>query len=215
MAINIEQNLSSFIEEHNDENSRGKAYDCLHEVFLNEYKKGNPDYDYIALNLYAFLGSWGMLHFRSKLIRKNYKGLTKLTKLLVELAKSEDYSYLVDFEISKADSVKYREDILFLKAKITETLEEDYKDISVTDTLVGKILLGTFGCMPAFESNFCNAAKKEFSKNTITINNSIEKVYDWAKNNENELMSCKNKDVRLMKYPIMKLVDMVFWEAGK
>ena len=87
-----------------------------------------------------------------------------------------------------------------------------------TDTLLSKILLGTLGCVPAYDRYFRDAvrgnkvASGSFSKNSILF------LCDYYMTNESQLekvrsgMKLESNDAE---YPQMKLLDMAFWEMGK
>ena len=61
MEKNINEYINKFIDSyHNDKNGRYRSYDHCRESFL-KYKNDETMYNYITLNLYAYLASWGML----------------------------------------------------------------------------------------------------------------------------------------------------------
>lgn len=209
MEFNLTHYVNKFNEEHIDEKSRGKAFDCIHDAFIDALNRGEPDYDYLSLHLYAYLACWDMIDYKKFLREKNYK---VLKNTVVELYKKaiNDYKYLKNYDLDLNYVKEYKNAILDLKKIIVKNISREYeKDIHVTDTLIGKILLGTFGCMPAFDTHFCKTAKEVFKLKTITIENCIEKVLEFAIDNKSELVALQNG------YPIMKIVDMAFWEYGK
>ena len=71
MGKNINEYINKFIDSyHNDKNGRYRSYDHCRESFL-KYKNDETMYNYITLNLYAYLASWGMLR-NSFLMQKDY-----------------------------------------------------------------------------------------------------------------------------------------------
>lgn len=85
-----------------------------------------------------------------------------------------------------------------------------------TDTLVTKILLGTLGCLPAVDRYFI-AGFKHCGFSYSYLNASFYKrLLQFCRNNAAEL---QGEQARILKctgvhYPIMKLVDMYFWQTG-
>lgn len=87
--------------------------------------------------------------------------------------------------------------------------------INVTDTLSSKILLGVFGCVPAYDRYFIAGLKyfgirrKDFSKASL---DELLGFYEIFKSDFNVLGSIINEYG--MRYPVMKLIDMFFWQVG-
>lgn len=82
-----------------------------------------------------------------------------------------------------------------------------------TDTLVTKILLGTLGCVPAFDRYYKNSVKKNHICKGIFDRNSVRNVAEFYCDNletfenlRHELSECG------IEYPPMKLMDMCFWQ---
>lgn len=113
-----------------------------------------------------------------------------------------------------------------LVAQLASTIAHFYSklQISPTDTLVTKVLLGTFGCVPAYDTLFVNG---------VTYwNQSLPKEYKpkfparFSKNSYRGLIDFyreKKDDFREAQayiehggitYPVMKLADMYFWSLG-
>ncbi|MDZ4733513.1 MAG: hypothetical protein SGJ16_07995 [Nitrospirota bacterium] len=91
------------------------------------------------------------------------------------------------------------------------------KKIHATDTLVTKILLGTLGCIPAYDRYFIEGlrATKGLSYSTLTKNNFLS-VVEFYKDNRDDFDSVQESIKRTsgIYYPTMKLVDMYFWQIG-
>lgn len=210
MDLNLDHYIDLFNQEPGGEMACGKAFDGIYGAFQKAIDTCKPDYDYLALHLYAFLGSWKMLHYRSCLTQRNYKVLKGVVEVLFERAHDKRFKHLVNFIPNEKYKESYKADILALRDDIIDALAKNFdgENIHISDTMIGKILLGTFACMPAFDSNFCIAAGEVFNKRSITIENTIDKVFDIALKYKPELESLQNG------YPIMKVVDMVFWAKG-
>ncbi len=87
-----------------------------------------------------------------------------------------------------------------------------------TDTLLSKILLGTLGCVPAYDRYFRDAvrgnkvASGSFSKNSIL---SLCKFYEENEIELEKVRAGMKLECSGIEYPQMKLLDMAFWEIGK
>ena len=92
----------------------------------------------------------------------------------------------------------------------------ELKTVNVTDTLVTKILLGTLGCIPAYDRYFVDGMRKSgISYSKISMSNlraitEYYKKYQTEFNRAQQIIFSKSN----IHYPAMKLVDMYFWEIG-
>ena len=85
-----------------------------------------------------------------------------------------------------------------------------------TDTLVTKVLLGTLGCMPACDRYFlCGFKRAGFSYSYLNAP-FIERLLLFCRTNLSELRGVQERieSSNGMHYPLMKLVDMYFWQIG-
>jgi hypothetical protein len=85
-----------------------------------------------------------------------------------------------------------------------------------TDTLVTKVLLGTFGCLPALDRYFVDGFRQtgnEYSKLNRAF---VDRIVAFARANEGPLRDeqARIEKVSGVRYPLMKLVDMYFWQIG-
>jgi hypothetical protein len=86
-----------------------------------------------------------------------------------------------------------------------------------TDTLVTKIILGTFGCLPACDQYFIDGFKKERFNYSSSLNRAfVEQVLGFCQSNLPDLQEEQARIERAsgFHYPLMKLVDMYFWQIG-
>ena len=187
MGKNINEYINKFIDSyHNDKNGRYRSYDHCRESFL-KYKNDETMYNYITLNLYAYLASWGMLR-NSFLMQKDYL----FSKPVVEILCKDKYSNLISFNPFKENIITDLETIMSLRDEIKEyymgqTYIEDgtnkTKTISnVTDTLITKIILGTLGCVPAYDQYFVKALRRNKINGVFNLN-SMKQIIQYAKDN--------------------------------
>lgn len=85
----------------------------------------------------------------------------------------------------------------------------------VSDTLVTKVILGVLGCLPACDRYFIGGYRKCFSYSRV---NSlfIDRVFRFCCQNRKALQQEQRRIQRRFSvhYPLMKLVDMYFWQIG-
>ena len=87
-----------------------------------------------------------------------------------------------------------------------------------TDTLVSKILLGTLGCVPAYDRYFRSAVVEHRVATSIFSRNSVFSLCKFYEENEIELEEVRagmKLECSGIEYPQMKLLDMAFWEIGR
>ena len=86
---------------------------------------------------------------------------------------------------------------------------------NATDTLVTKILLGTLGCVPAYDRYYVQAVKQYgisaggYSKESVR---DVAKYYLFHKG-EFETVRAE-LSTRGVEYPVMKLMDMCMWQVA-
>jgi hypothetical protein len=87
---------------------------------------------------------------------------------------------------------------------------------NVTDTLITKILLGTMGCVPAYDNYFLKGLRtKGISPHNGFNKRSFMEVMNFCKVNLTEFQKVKIPIAHSeYYYPLMKIVDMYFWTVG-
>jgi hypothetical protein len=90
------------------------------------------------------------------------------------------------------------------------------KPISPTDTLLRKILLGTLGCVPAYDRYFIDGLKEMKMKHTGFNEASLNELFNFIEKNKTEIEQAKRliKTQTQRHYPLMKMLDMYFWQIG-
>lgn len=85
-----------------------------------------------------------------------------------------------------------------------------------TDTLVTKIILGTFGCLPACDRFFIDGFKNCNLPFSYLNQQFIQRISIFCTENFDELSEVQKEiqDETGFSYPMMKLVDMYFWQIG-
>jgi len=107
--------------------------------------------------------------------------------------------------------------------ELTEGIKEAYIPFAPvtgsaqpTDTLITKVVLGTFGCLPACDRYFIDGFKSEGFKYTSLNNKFVDSLRTFCRANLAELRREQTiiEKTSHLTYPLMKLVDMYFWQLG-
>ncbi|WP_303437497.1 hypothetical protein [uncultured Oscillibacter sp.] len=173
--------------------------------------------DYLSLHLAFYLASWGMYRGSTFLLQKDYK----VHIPVVEVIQEKKYDPL--HGISAKDLCK--EENLDLLMEIAARIRGCYarelpspgRTINNTsDTLETKILLGTLGCVPAFDGYYVESVKKNHISKGVFNKSSVRSIAEFYcdhleafENLRHELSKCG------IEYPPMKLMDMCFWQDTK
>ena len=215
----IIKSATSFYEElRTDENGRYRSWEHCYKRFHDARNNDSADYDYLSLHLAFYLASWGMYRGSSFLLQKDYKVHIPVIK---ELLKSK-YDSLFGMEcklIREKDIQERLENInTFIRSyydKIRKTVKETEVKNELSDTLTTKILMGTLGCVPAYDRYFIDGVKREKVTTGIYNKNSLLKLADFYEDNRKKLEETrKGLKVYNLSYPQMKLLDMGFWQIG-
>lgn len=209
----------------NKEHGRYKSWEHCYRAFYKVRNDVAPDYNYLALHLAFYLASWGMYRGSSFLLQKDYKIHEEAVKEIIK----EEYDSLVAIkfnELNYKNLEKMEKLNSFLRNHYRKVSQKD-EDEKISDILITKILLGTLGCVPAYDNYFTKGFKKfnvlgSFSNKEGKLNEkSILRLAEFYKKYEKELEE-KRKDFKIKinnknvenKYPQMKVLDMGFWQIG-
>lgn len=212
-----------YIESFHNECERNKfcrynSWEYCYEAF-NSNNSNKDNYDFLSLNLAFYLASWGMYRGSSFLLQKDYKIHNGAVKIIL----NKKYRILRGISCNKLKEDENIELLFNLKnelnkyySNIKHTTKNHKNDKNISDTLLSKILLGTLGCVPAFDRylkiglNECKLTQK-FSKKSIK---DICSFYERVNIGKNSKVNFKTK-VKKIKYPQMKLIDMGLWNLGR
>lgn len=203
-------------------NSRYKSwehcYQLFYDVINNNTKK---DIDNLALNLAFYLASWGMYRGSTFLLQKDYKIHCAAVNIILD----KKYKELLDIECKEL--IKKTELLFSLVDELDAYYDKIRKQVarnkkkleiktSLSKTLLTKVLMGTLGCVPAYDRyllaglKITGIAPQKFSKK------SIKKICQFYIDNESDLEKVrKNVKIGNIKYPQMKLIDMGLWNMGE
>lgn len=203
-----------------DEHHRYKSWEHCNNFFLqNQMNLDDPYiFDVACLHLAFYLASWGMLRGGSNLLQKDYL----IHKYFIErVAKNEKYKKNFKYYEDGCLRDDYFEGI----ESLIESTENAYieninvvngekKNINVSDTLSSKILLGVYGCMPAYD-RYLKIGLKLHGIRTTYGRSSFEELRMFYNRNIDKFSSCYEIfKADGVSYTPMKLIDMYFWQVG-
>jgi len=202
-----------------DKFPRYKSWDNCYNAFSE-----NLSPEIYALHLGFYLASWGMYRGSTGLLQTNHQIHAGAVKIL----------FSDDFKTLKLDSSKKMSKdlipllrgsiplIIMLKTELSKYYngisytKEKRKNISSTDTLLSKILLGTIACVPAYDGYYVNGLKVMEIKESKFDGISLNKLFDFIEINFEEIEHVQKLIMQEMgfHYPLMKIMDMHFWQIG-
>jgi hypothetical protein len=222
MAMDIETNLQTYLGGNNinpdgrDPTTRNVSFDYCFNHFQSYRESGSllelaspANLQLSCLHLGFYLASWGMLR-NSKLLEKSAKYLVPV----VEVIATADAS-LWDID---ADSYtpKNIQSLREIAAKICNALP----DVSGTDTLKTKIMLGVFGSVPAFDRTFRRACREEGMVATFG-KRALKKISDFYREHQEVIDAYRVRTIDFNGgytqrcYTRAKLIDMVLSTQGE
>lgn len=208
----IHRAIIDFYSRSREPNHRFKSWEHCYRFFSN---RPTSDKDTACLHLAFYLASWGMLRGSAKLLQKDYRIHAEAVSIIL------DSKFDCLFALSLIDAQK-KEDTLF---ELIGTLRNVYRRLlgngsSPSDTLITKVLLGTLGCVPAYDIFFVKGLRMEgVSYSGLKVSNFREMI-QYCKDFE-ELLFQSQEDINKIaesegvQYPIMKIIDMWFWTRGQ
>ena len=99
--------------------------------------------------------------------------------------------------------------------KIRHEVKEQELKNQLSFTLITKILMGTLGCVPAYDRYFIAGIKNQKVATGNYNIRSIMQLVNFYEKNADRLEPIREKMVvEGMPYPQMKMIDMGFWQVG-
>lgn len=200
----VKSRINKFLKGRNNISCRYSSFDLCYLYFKkNKGCLTGKKLQQSCLQLWAFLGSWGMITRGNALQKLSYASL----KELITLINNNPQYYKVD--INNKD---YVATVLCLYYQIKQILKLNQKS---QKTLITKIILGVYGICPAFDSYFCEC----FKSSTLgdLTKNDLDKVVSFYSNNRNIIDNCR-KNINVLNfdgsksnllYTEAKLIDMI------
>lgn len=200
-----------------DPHARYLSWEHCYKSFLYFKGKEIDEYaiDYLALHLGFYLASWGMYRGSSFLLQKDYKVHGEAVAEIYRL----EYEPLWAIECQAYHQKENQILLKILYQNLSKIYIKQRNNIDgrqdVSNTLITKILMGTIGCVPAYDRYFRNGIKKfKVASLDFSIDSIMELVL-FYENNREVLENCSKEIAsKDLVYPQMKILDMCFWQAG-
>lgn len=206
----IETNLSRYVEDRKD-TARYASFDYCFNYFHSFYERRQLE-DLVAphnlqtscLHLGFYLASWGMLRGKSHLLQGSMKLYVPLLEVIVDSP-----------ELFALDVPDYDSDRI-------STLRRGFDRVRLafphpaTETLITKVMLGVFGCVPAFDTYF----KSGFRASTFGPKSlrGIREFYDGTSSTIDRYriptIDFQSGEDTELRYTVAKVIDMVFFIEG-
>jgi len=210
--------LDFFNKINQDEHDRYKSWEHCYDFFTSN-RKSDTKVSLFSLHLFTYLASWGMLRGSAFLLQKDYLFHNEVVEELLK----EKYDCLVGINPANLDNKK-----ISLIFELSNKIREIYYDKTYylkgipnsntypSDTLLTKILMGTLGCVPAYDRYFIDGMKQSNISNRKFSPKSIKTLQKFYTDNKVEFDSNQEhiNKLSVIKYPVMKLIDMHFWQIG-
>lgn len=157
---------------------REASYHFCYNYFRNFYEdkhiediSSSNNVEVSCLQLGFYLASWGMYRGSNEIFKKS---IVVYEEVIKEISK-EQLLWEIDVD-------NYSNENINAILKFNDKLKEHFEKckINATDTLTTKIMMGVFGCVPAFDTNF-----KKAIRGSMLNEKSLIKIKDfYNKNND-------------------------------
>lgn len=217
----IEKGTSFYKELKEDNNGRYRSWEYCYKIFNDAHNSKSIDksyLDYLCLHLAFYLASWGMYRGSSFLLQRDYK----VHSAIIEELLREKYNSLWGIGVCDYKN----EDNLELLFDLVKIIREKYDNIrlsvketipksELSDTLITKVLMGTMGCVPAYDRYFISGIRNNKVTSGKFNKNSIKGLVEFYNKYYYELEKARSQMfIDNLEYPQMKIIDMCFWQAG-
>ncbi len=207
--------------------SGDRSWENCHRAFLKYRGKAidGETMEYLCLHLSWYLASWGML--RNSFLRRYSH---KIHEPVIRLIYDPEWDDLWDLDFARVSEKKYADAVLKLSQALNDIYGKlpDNTDQSITDTLQTKILLGTLGCVPAFDTYLKSALKNapdgaglgstRYTAETLTALGAFyaahKSEFEGKQREWNNFIKRERQAEEQIEYPSAKVLDMCLFQYG-
>ena len=201
-----------------NESGRSRSWEHCYRAFRDARTDPSPDYDYLSLHLAFYLASWGMYRGSSFLLQKDYKVLSPIVE---EILKPE-YDCLFGLACADLRESEVQDSLEKLHKYIAKHFRPIRNEVagravasSVSPVLITKILMGTLGCVPAYDRFFQDGvATYKVTTREYSLDSVLRLVDFYEEHNDRLEDARRGMQCEDLTYPQMKLLDMGFWQVG-
>jgi hypothetical protein len=213
----IRGQIQAFYRGMHSEHHRYRSWEHCYRYFRSSTAQAvRADLNQAALQLGFYLASWGMYRGSSFLLQHTYT----VHKDVIEQIASPRFSVLWEKEFGAGGDDEELAPIILEAINKVRVAYTPFAQLAgsgpPTDTLVTKVLLGILGCLPACDRFFIDGFKSAGLSYSCLNAKFIERVLHFCRDNLAELCDEQKgiEHVGGIRYPLMKLVDMYFWQIG-
>jgi hypothetical protein len=215
-GLNIQKNLTQYLGDRNRD-SRYASFDYCFNYFQEYRERGQvaalvepAKLQESCLQLGFYLASWGMLRGSSQLLQRSVRSFVPVVEAI---AAAPERMWTID-------AGGYSEDAITMILEFARTLRRTLHK-GASNILLTKIMLGTMGCVPAFDTNFKKGFKKGFGVAKFD-RESLQKVGRFYRDNAAVIDAHREFTLDFdsglqtqRRYTQAKVVDMIFFIEGK
>ncbi len=215
--MSIHRAIAAYYGDTLGEHHRYRSWEHCYSYFRRLRPDGlTADRDHAALQLAFYLASWGMYRGSSFLLQYAYTVHRCVIDLVAETRFDDLWN--TDFGANETDGklVPRVRELRVAIGQAYKSFAHANGSAQPTDTLITKVILGTCGCLPACDRYFINGFKSEGFKYSYLNDNFVERVLGFCQEHLPELQKERGSIEQRggVRYPLMKLVDMYFWQIG-
>jgi hypothetical protein len=216
--MKIQETIRAYHDSMNDEHHRYRSWEHCYGYFHSITPSAiAADRDRAALQLGFYLASWGMYRGSSFLLKHAYTAHLGVIDQIVTPRFSVLWEHEIGANENDTNAIKIIGEAIQVIREAYRPFAPESESRQASDTLVTKVILGTFGAFPACDRYFIEGFKTiEGHRYSYLNDKCIERVLRFCKNNLSELRNEQTRIARIsgIHYPLMKLLDMYFWQIG-
>lgn len=215
MALKIpldpKNNVAQFMRERRGSTSRNASYDHCFNYFREHFERhrvndllNGTQLQLSCLHLGFYLASWGMFRGKAALLQHSSSALVPVVELI---SNAPEVLWTLDVKDYDDESVS---EILEFKDALAVRVPGGRSEI-----LTSKIMLGVFGCVPAFDRYFRKGSGlSSFRKQALL------EIREYYRGNQDVIESCRSNTMDFegsvlgRQYTQAKVVDMIFFIEG-
>jgi len=224
-SINIKDNIDGWFNKIPDSNDASFDY-CFN--YFQSFREANEvaalesaeHMEMACLQLGFYLASWGMYRGSAGLAERSSKYLTRIIKAVANADRKLWGVDADDYSPENIGLILRFWDKLCRECKCDGATKTD-ETITMTDTLATKIMLGVFGCVPAFDSVFKIGCGRLGIQKTLNAT-SLQQIENFYRRYQTVIDECQHftqvfgeKPNQRRPYTKAKLIDMAIFRAGE
>ena len=203
-------NVRTFISNRNA-NTRYSSYDHCFNYFQEHWETGQTanlvsksGIQMSCLHLGYYLASWGMFRGKAALLQHSSRALLPAVEMIAEAPANMWTTDVVDYNENRIEA------ILDFKNALSAVVPGGQ-----SGTLTSKIMLGVFGCVPAFDRYFCKGFNVSgFRRSALRDVQDYYSRYQKIIDDHRDHTINFDGETTKRRYTQAKVIDMIFFIEG-